>query len=537
MSKRVTFNEEARKELKKGVDLIANAVKVTLGPRGRNVIYGFHYGYPVATKDGVTVARQVDHSDQLSQLGVLLVRQVAQKTADDAGDGTTTACVLAQAIFTEGLKVLGTGANPILIKKGIDNAVEQALKYVDEYSSKIEDADIIKVASLSANNDYKIGLLIKEAIDKVGQNGVITIEDNYQGIDTYIETVEGMQIGEGMLSLFFATDREKMICEYKNPRILIMDQHIRDIRPILPIMETVLAKEKQPLVIVAHGYDDMVMQSLVVNRMKQGLPILTVRCTGFASFRASLLEDIAILTGGKVAGSSVSLEGLELDDLGECEVIKSTKSHTTIIGGKGKKEEVELRIAQIEEEINKELSDYQKEKLAERLAKLTTGVAVIKVGAPTEVEVKEKKMRVEDALHATRASIEEGIVVGGGVTYLRVSEQIVVDNLATDEEKMGFRIVKEALRSVIKQIASNAGVDGSEIIAKLLMQSDSAVGHNFLTMKWENLYQTGVIDPAKVVKDAIRNSASVAGMLLTTEAVINEEIEDEITRTPKPRSE
>src|SRR3990167_249440 len=540
MARDVRFGVEARAELKKGVDLIANAVKTTLGPRGRNVVYGYHYGYPVVTKDGVTVARQADSKDSLQQLGVLLVRQVAQKTADDAGDGTTTASLLAQAIFTEGLKCLSSGANPVLIKRGIDKAVEEVIKFIDEKSIKVKGAsDILSVASLSANNDGEIAAVIGEAVGKVGEEGVITIEDNYQDSRTYVENVEGMQLSEGFVSPWFMTDPAKMEAQYREPKILLVDGEIDHIRPLMKIIQDVIGTSGKPLVIIAHNFVSSALQTLVMNRAKENVPILCCKAPNFGVNRSEGLMDIAAAIGAKVAVSmgSIPLEKVTIEDLGEAELVKATKTSTTIINGRGKQADIAARIAQINYGIEKAESDYEKEKLQERLAKLTSGVAVIKVGAATEVELKEKKMRVEDSLHATRAALEEGIVAGGGSIYLAASRSNIFKSPGKDESgelAVGYRIVREVLRAPIKQLAYNSGMDGSEVIANIPADKEN-YGYDFLNNQYGDMFSMGIVDPAKVVKLALKNAASVAGMLLTTEVTIHEEEEDEVKRTHKPR--
>ncbi len=549
--KNVTFGNEARVKLKQGVDLIANAVKVTLGPKGRNVLYGFHYGYPMATKDGVTVARQVECRDELGQLGLLLVRQVAQKTADDSGDGTTTASILVQAIYTEGLKSLSTGANPILIKRGIDKAVDQVVKYIDSVSIPVnKDQDLMRnIATISGNNDPAIGSLIIEAINEVGDNGVITLEDNYYDSRCYVETVEGMQLNEGMLSPFFCTDPVKMEASYKSPKILLIDGEVDNIRAIAPIVDEVIGKQGRPLVIICGNMTGGALQTLVANRAKSLIPILVCKSPQFGQFRTEQLMDIACLTGAIMVGAAtgVGFNDITMDTLGEAENVSATKNSTTIVGGKGTADRVKERVAQIESEMAKSKSDYDKEKLQERLAKLTSGVAVVKIGGQTEVELKETKMRVEDSLHATRAAIEEGIVPGGGTVYLQASQQLVEEG--SEEEKIGMRIIKKALLEPIKCMAFNAGLEGAEIIANIIQNDklfnnvtdnkvSSCFGYNFLNNEYGNLISLGVIDPTKVVKLALKNAASAAGMLLTTECTINEELlEDLMPKTPRPRSE
>lgn len=538
MSKQVTFGTEARNKIKEGVDLISNAVKATLGPKGRNVIYSYHYGFPVSTKDGVTVARQVDHSDPQAQMGLLLVRQAAQKTADDAGDGTTTASVLVQAIYTEGLKCLSTGANPILIKRGIDKAVEKVLEYIDTVSIKIgEDKSMIKnIASISGNNDDSIGDIIVEAIEKVGKNGVITIEDNHMGTNTYVESVEGMQLNEGMFSPFFCTDPTKMEASYTNPKILLVDGEIESVNQIDKIIDQVI-KANRPMVIICSGVSLPVLQAMVASRAKNMIPLLVCKAPQFGQFRTEQLLDISCLIGGHLVSAStgIGFDDVTMDTLGDADSIMATRSSTTIVGGKSTEARVKERIAQIEMELDKSESDYDKEKLQERLAKLTSGVAVIKVGAQTEIELKDAKMRIEDSLHATRAAIEEGIVPGGGSVYVQASRSLI--DSGTEEEIIGIRIIKRALLEPIKTMAANAGVEAGDIIANNSL-SNPKYGYNFLTNQYGDMIHMGIIDPTKVVKLALKNAASAAGMLLTTEVCVNEVIEDEApSRTPRPTSQ
>lgn len=547
----VIFNDEAREKLKRGVDLIANAVKVTLGPRGRNIIYGFHYGYPIVTKDGVTVARQVEAKDQTEQLGLLLVRQVAQKTADDAGDGTTTATLLAQEIYTEGLKTLKSGANPILIKRGIDKAVQEVIKFIDKWKVEVKDDNsIIKVATLSANNDRYIGNLIFDAVKKVGEDGVITIDDNYNNPETCVEMMEGMQLNEGLISPYFITDPEKLEAEYSNVYFIIIDGDIVNISQIQGILEKAM-KTGRPVALMANGFASNVVQVLVNTRIKNNIPLMAIKNPYFGDYRTEQLIDIATLTGGRVIGPTTGLrpEEAELSDLGECSSFKATRQSSTIVGGFGANEDIQTRINVIKTMIDKSESDYEKEKLRERLSKLTTGVAVIKVGAPTEAEQKEKKMRVEDALLATRAAIAEGVLPGGGVTLLKASMSIAEESEISEEEIIGRRIVKKALRAPLLQIARNSGIEGAEIIAEIIrkssmeggseinLQENFGFGYDFLNNEYGNLYNLGVLDPVKVVKATVINAASVAGLLLTTEVVCNEEEEAEVTRTPKPKSQ
>lgn len=536
-NKVVTFGTEARIKLKSGVDLIANAVKSTLGPKGRNFLYGFHYGYPISTKDGVTVARQVECKDELGQLGLLIVRQAAQKTADDAGDGTTTASLLTQAIYEEGLKTLATGANPILIKRGIDKAVETVLEYIDSVSITIgKDKDkMFDVATISANNDTGIGKIIVEAIEKVGENGVITIEDNFLTTKTYVDTVDGMQLNEGIFSPFFCTDPSKMEAVYKNPRILLIDGEIDNIRPLGAIITEVLEKECRPIVIICANMLGNALQTLVATRIKNpSIPILACKAPQFGAFRTEQMLDISCLIGGVVVGAAtgVDIKDVTLETLGEAESIVAGKNYTTIVGTKATADRVKARIEQIQAEIDKSESDYDKEKLQERLAKLTSGVAIIKIGAQTEIELKEIKARVEDSLHATRAAIEEGIVPGGGVVYLQSSRQLIEQG--TQEEIIGIRIIKKALSESIKTMAFNAGLESGEIIATIGASTDTKFGYNFLTNEYGDMIQMGVIDPTKVVKLALKNAASAAGQLLTTEVTCHEVVEEDLfPKTPK----
>lgn len=553
MSKLVTFGVEARNKLKEGVDLISNSVKVTLGPKGRNAFYSYHYGYPISTKDGVTVARQVDSSDEQAQMGLLLVRQVAQKTADDAGDGTTTACILTQAIYNEGLKCLSSGANPILIKRGIDKAVEKVLKYIDSVSITIDQKDmkLFDIATISANNDPFIGKIIVEAISKVSKNGVITIEDNFLTTETYVDTVEGMQLNEGMMSPFFCTDMTKMEAVYKNAQILLVDGDIEAVSQIEAITNKSL-KNGKPFVIICNSMTPSVLQVLVATRAKSMVPILVCKAPQFGQFRTEQMLDMSCLIGGKLVGAATGIGFNDVDetDLGECDTITSTRHSTVIVGGKGSVDRVKERIKSIELEIEKAQSDYDKEKLQERLAKLTSGVAIVKIGAQTEVELKEIKMRVEDSLHAARAAIEDGIVSGGGVVYLQASKQLI--ETGDEEEVIGLRIIKKALLEPIKIMAFNAGLEGGEIISGILnpltkvsiggeLVANPNYGYNFLTDQYGDMIQMGVIDPTKVVKLALKNSASAAGMLLTTEVCINEVFEDDdkpkLPKTPRPQSE
>ena len=530
--KTVLFSDEARLKLQKGINLISNAVKSTLGPKGRNVLYGFHYGYPISTKDGVTVARQVECKDQMEQLGLLAVRQAAVKTADDTGDGTTTASLLVQSIYNEGLKSIVTGCNPVMVKKGIDKAVDAIVKFIEKRSIKVEPKDILNVATISANNDRDVGSIVAEALEKVGDDGVITIEDSIDA-DTSIDIVDGMQLNEGYLSPYFITDKERLICRYDNPYLLLVDGNVDNPMAIKKIVEDVIVGEKRPLVIICHGMSPVALQVLVSNRVQSGLPIVACKASQFAQFRTDLLGDVAALTGATVAGSvsGVYLKDLSISHLGQCEVFKAGKSYTNIAGGKGDSSTIAMRVQQIDAELKGAQSDYEKQKLQERYAKLTSGVAVIKVGAQTEVEQKEKKMRVEDALCATKTAIDGGVVVGSGVMLLRASK--IPIEVTTQDEKIGADIVKRAIVAVIEQIAVNAGLEVGDIKAEIVRNENMNYGYDFLNDKYGDLLDMGIIDPTKVVVMALRNASSVASMLLCTEAVICEEEEMELTRTPR----
>lgn len=546
MSKIVLFGDDAKKKLKTGIDLISNVIKTTLGPKGRNVMWSFHYGAPVLSKDGVSCSRQVEATDQTEQMGVLLIRQASQATADSAGDGTTTVAVLAQAIFTEGLKKISSGNNPVLIKKGIDLAVTEAIRYIQQHVLKDPPQDhLIRVATISANNDPSIADVVCQAIQKAGADGVITIEDNYKDALTYIHSVEGMQLNEGYLSPYFVTNKDKMEAIYQDAYILIADYEINHVQPLMKAIEMVIGGEKKPLIIIANNITGQALETLVMNRIKAGLPIVCCKAPYFGDNRTEQLTDLAILTGGRVVGQSSGLifDKLELSDFGRANVI-ATKHHTTFTAGAGQEADVKARIGVLQSSIETTESDYEKEKLQERLAKLTSGVAVIKVGAATEVEQKEKKYRIEDALCASRAALEEGICSGGGLLLLRAAKFLQEApnwkrneerQFLTEEEKIGWNIICRALQEPIKQIAANAGLDGSEIIAQIMLNNDVNFGYDFLNNQYGDLMEMGVVDPFKVVRLTIENSASVAGSLLTCEVCINDDIEEEYAKTPKAR--
>jgi chaperonin GroEL len=527
MAKDITFDVEARDKLKKGVDALANAVKVTLGPKGRNVILDKKFGAPSVTKDGVSVAKEIELADAIENMGAQMVKEVASKTADNAGDGTTTATVLAQAIVTSGLKNVAAGANPMDLKRGIDKAVATIVAELHSTSQEVGDDDekIKQVATISANNDEAIGGLIAEAMSKVKKEGVITVEEA-KGTDTTVEIVEGMQFDRGYLSPYFVTNSEKMIADLENPYILIFDKKISTMKDLLPILEK-SAQSGRPLLIIAEDVEGEALATLVVNRLRGSLKIAAVKAPGFGDRRKAMLEDIAILTGGTVISEEQGrkLEDAQLDDLGQCEKITIDKDNTTIVNGAGDKSMIEARVKQIKAQIETTTSDYDKEKLQERLAKLAGGVAVLYVGAATEVEMKEKKDRVDDALHATRAAVEEGIVPGGGVAYIRAVKATEAIDAVNADEKTGIAIVQRAIEEPLRQIVANAGGEGSVIVQNVREGKDD-YGYNARTEKFEQLYAAGVIDPTKVTLIALENAASIAGMLLTTEAVVSD-IEEE----------
>ena len=527
MAKEIKFNIEARDELKKGVDALADAVKVTLGPKGRNVIISRQFGAPHITKDGVTVAREVELEDEFQNMGAQLVKEVASKTGDDAGDGTTTATVLAQAIVAVGLKNVTAGANPMDLKRGIDKAVAEVVAGIREMSEEVGDdfKKIEDVARISANNDETIGRLIAEAMQKVKKEGVITV-DEAKGTETNIEVVEGMQFDRGFISPYFITDTEKMECVYDNPFILLYDKKISNLKDILPILEGT-AQSGRGLLIIAEDVDQDALAGLVVNRLRGSLKVCAVKAPGFGDRRKEMLEDIAILTGGTVISEDkgMSLATATMQDLGHANNITVNKENTTIVNRDTNKELLDARVAQIKAQIEQTKSDYDREKLQERLAKLAGGVAVLHVGAPSEVEMKEKKDRVDDALSATRAAIAEGIVPGGGVAYIRCLDRLANLKGANDDEQTGIAIVERAIEEPLRQIASNAGVEGAVVVQEV-REASGDFGYNARTDTYEHLMAAGVIDPAKVTRVALENAASIAGMFLTTECVIAQKKED-----------
>jgi chaperonin GroEL len=533
MAKDILYNIEARDKLKKGVDALSNAVKVTLGPRGRNVIIEKSYGGPQITKDGVTVAKEIELTDPVENMGAQMVKEVASKTNDQAGDGTTTATVLAQAIITTGLKNVTAGANPMDLKRGIDKAVIAVVASLHTQSQKIGDSNekIKQVASISANNDFTIGSLIAEAMDKVKAEGVITVEAA-KGIETYVEVVEGMQFDRGYISPYFVTNAEKMEVVYENPFILIYDKKISIMKDLLPVLEKALQTGK-PLIMIAEDVESEALATLVVNRLRGSLKVAAVKAPGFGDRRKEMLEDIAILTGGTVISEEKGyrLEDATLDLLGEADKVTIDKENTTIVSGHGAKEAIAARVAQIKKQIESTTSDYDREKLQERLAKLAGGVAVIYVGAASEMEMKEKKDRFEDALAATRAANEEGIIPGGGIGFIRAIEAISKMKGDNEDENTGIAIVKRALEEPLRQIVENAGLEGSVVVNRV-KEGKGDFGFNARTEVYENLYEAGVIDPTKVARIALENAASVAGMLLTTECVL---VEHKDPNAPAPQ--
>jgi chaperonin GroEL len=525
-AKELLFNTEARTKLKRGVDHLAEAVKVTLGPKGRNVVIDKKFGSPTVTKDGVTVAKEVELADPVENMGAQMVKEVATKTSDLAGDGTTTATVLAQAIYREGLKNVTAGANPMELKRGIDRAVEAVTEQLKSLSvPSAGKKEIAQVGSISANNDKEIGNLIADAMEKVGKDGVITVEEA-KGLETTLETVDGMQFDRGYLSPYFVTDPEKMEAVLEDAYLLIHDKKISAMKELLPILEKV-AQSGRPMLIIAEDVEGEALATLVVNKLRGTLKVAGVKAPGFGDRRKEMLRDIAVLTGGNVISEEVGfkLENATLNDLGRAKRVVVDKDNTTIVDGKGKENDIQGRINEIKAAVEKTTSDYDREKLQERLAKLSGGVAVINVGAATETEMKEKKARVEDALHATRAAVEEGIVAGGGVALIRAQSSL--EKLrGTEDEKIGVEIVRRALEEPIRMIAQNAGAEGSIVVARVKESKEKNFGYNAATDNYEDLVKAGVIDPTKVTRTALQNAASIAGLLLTTECVVVEKKEE-----------
>ena len=541
MAKQIVHGEESRAAILRGVNQLADAVKITLGPKGRNVVLDKKYGSPTITKDGVTVAKEIELKDATENMGAQMVREVASKTSDVAGDGTTTATVLAQAIFREGVKTVAAGANPMALKRGIDKAVERATREIKKMSKPVTGEMIAQVGTISANGDHSIGELIAEAMDKVGKDGVITVEES-KTMETALEVVEGMQFDRGYLSPYFVTDAETMKAVLENPVILLSEKKISAMRDMLPILEQV-AKLGKPILIIAEDVEGEALATLVVNKLRGTINVAAVKAPGFGDRRKAMLEDIAVLTGGKVISEDlgIKLENVKLEDLGTARRVTIDKENTTIIDGGGETSDLQGRVKTLKTQIEDSTSDYDREKLQERLAKLVGGVAIIRVGAATETELKEKKARVEDAMHATRAAVEEGIVPGGGVVYIRAAKVLdkfkLFEGSNEDEptgdpdEQIGVNIVKRALEEPLRQIVSNAGKEGAVIVEKVRAEKNPNIGYNAVTEKFEDLVAAGVIDPAKVTRCALQNAASIAGLMLTTEALISELQEDD-----KPRA-
>ena len=533
MAKKIQFDIEAREGLKKGVDALANAVKVTLGPKGRNVIIGKSFGGPQVTKDGVTVAKEIELEDALENMGAQMVKEVASKTNDLAGDGTTTATILAQSIVTEGLKNVTAGANPMDLKRGVDKAVSAIVENLNKTAKTVGNSSekIQQIASISANNDDAIGNLITEAFEKVGKEGVITVEEA-KGTDTYVDVVEGMQFDRGYLSPYFVTNSEKMESDLENPYILLYDKKISAMKDLLPVLEPV-AQSGKPLLVIAEDVDGEALATLVVNKLRGALKIAAVKAPGFGDRRKAMLEDIAILTGGTVISEErgFNIENTTIDMLGTAERVTIDKDNTTIVNGAGEKKLIDDRVNQIKSQIETTTSDYDKEKLQERLAKLAGGVAVLYVGAASEVEMKEKKDRVDDALHATRAAVEEGIVAGGGVALIRSRKELDKIKGSNDDELTGIQIISRALEAPIRTIVENAGGEGSVVVAKII-EGKGGFGYDAKSEKYVDLFESGIIDPKKVTRVALENAASVAGMILTTECALVDIKEDTPTAPP-----
>ncbi|MEX2166576.1 MAG: chaperonin GroEL [Methyloceanibacter sp.] len=522
-AKEVKFSQDARELMLHGVDILANAVRVTLGPKGRNVVLEKSFGAPRITKDGVTVAKEIELEDKFENMGAQMVREVASKTSDTAGDGTTTATLLAQAIVKEGAKSVAAGSNPMDLKRGVDLAVNAIVNELKAKAKKVtSNEEIAQVGTISANGDHEIGRFIAEAMQKVGNDGVITVEEA-KSLDSELEVVEGMQFDRGYISPYFITDADKMRVELESPYILINEKKLSNLQSILPLLESVVQSGK-PLLVIAEDVEGEALATLVVNKLRGGLKVAAVKAPGFGDRRKAMLQDIAVLTGGQVISEDlgIKLENVTLDMLGRAKKVVITKDDTTIVDGAGKKADIQGRVAQIRQQIEDTTSDYDREKLQERLAKLAGGVAVIKVGGATEMEVKEKKDRVDDALNATRAAVEEGILPGGGVALIRAAK--VLDGLkaANDDQKIGINIVRRAIQAPARQIAENAGEDGAVVVGKIVDKDDYAFGYNAATGEYGNLVKQGVIDPAKVVRNALQGAASVAGLLITTEAMVAE---------------
>ena len=521
--KEIKFGSDARAKMLKGVEILAKTVKVTLGPKGRNVILDKSYGAPKITKDGVSVAKEIELADKFENMGAQLVKEVAQKTADKAGDGTTTATVLAEAIINEGCKAVAAGMNPMDLKRGIDMAVDAVVADVKSRSKAIKTSEeIAQVGTISANGDRSIGEYLARAMEKVGNEGVITVEDA-KGLETELEVVEGMQFDRGYLSPYFVTNPEKMNCEFDNPYILLYEKKLSNLQAMIPVLEAVV-QSSRPLLIIAEDIEGEALATLVVNRIRGGLKVCAVKAPGFGDRRKAMLEDIAILTGGQVISEDLGmkLENVTLADLGSCKKVEVTKDDTTIIDGDGQKDLIKARAEQIRKQIAETSSDYDREKLQERLAKISGGVAVIKVGGASEVEVKEKKDRIDDALHATRAAVKEGVVAGGGVALLYSHKALEALKPANQDQKVGIDIIRKAIQAPIRQIAENAGVDGAVVAGKLMESSDANFGYNAQSGEYTDMIKAGIVDPTEVVRTALQDAASVAGLLITTESMVTE---------------
>jgi len=528
-AKDVKFNSDARDRMLRGVNILADAVKTTLGPKGRNVVIDKSFGAPRITKDGVTVAKEIELSDKFENMGAQMVKEVASRTNDEAGDGTTTATVLAQAIVREGLKAVAAGMNPMDLKRGIDMATAKVVAHIKSSSRPVKDSDeVAQVGTISANGEAQIGRFIADAMQKVGNEGVITVEEN-KGMDTEVEVVEGMQFDRGYLSPYFVTNPDKMVAELEDVLILIHEKKLSSLQPMVPLLESVIQSQK-PLIIIAEDVEGEALATLVVNKLRGGLKIAAVKAPGFGDRRKAMLQDIAILTGGQVISDDLGmkLENVTIDMLGRAKKVSINKDNTTIVDGAGEKAEIEARVTQIRQQIEETSSDYDKEKLQERLAKLAGGVAVIRVGGSTEIEVKERKDRVDDALNATRAAVQEGIVVGGGVALVQGAKSLAELTGANSDQTAGIAIIRRALEAPLRQIADNAGVDGSVVAGKVRESNDLAFGFNAQTEEYGDMFKFGVIDPAKVVRTALEDAASVAGLLITTEAMIADK--------PEPKS-
>ena len=522
MAKQIVYGEDSRRNILTGINRLADAVKVTLGPKGRNVVIEKKFGSPTITKDGVTVAKEIELEDKLENTGAQMVREVASKTSDVAGDGTTTATVLAQSIFKEGVKTVAAGAGPMALKRGIDKAVEKVVEEIQKLSKPIKGEAIAQVGTISANGDATIGKLIAEAMEKVGKDGVITVEES-RTLETSLEVVEGMQFDRGYLSPYFVTDPERMECVLEDALILIHEKKISSMKDLLPLLEQV-ARQGKPLIVIAEDVEGEALATLVVNKLRGTLQVCAVKAPGFGDRRKAMLQDIATLTGGKAITEDlgIKLENIQLQDLGRAKKTVVDKDNTTIVEGAGKRADIEGRVKQIRAQIEETTSDYDREKLQERLAKLVGGVAVIRVGAATETELKEKKARVEDAMHATKAAVEEGIVPGGGVAFIRAQKTLEGYQLENDDENIGIGIVKRALEEPLRQIAQNAGFEGAVVVDKVRQDKNANYGFNAETEEYGDLMKMGVVDPTKVARSALQNASSIAGLLLTTEAVVSE---------------